>query len=174
MSATEQLEQAREDLEALLLEVLGSLIDADEVRPAWPDLAVTVPALIARLAIHDMQDGSYTFLELRTGTMVGRLMAARMMHVHELTPEDLLDVVAELGNIVAGNVKSLLRHPCQLSLPTAVDVGALDDPDDGVRVGATVLGHLVELLVRPAALVEIGSDIAWPGTTNDDVMEIQP
>lgn len=41
--------------------------------------------------------------------------------------QDQIDAIYELTNIIAGNVKSLLPEPCQLSLPT-VESGAEWEP----------------------------------------------
>ena len=35
-----------------------------------------------------------------------------------VTEQDQMDAIYELSNIIAGNIKSLLPEPCQLSLPT--------------------------------------------------------
>ena len=35
-----------------------------------------------------------------------------------VTEQDQFDAIYELSNIIAGNIKSLLPEPCQLSLPT--------------------------------------------------------
>ena len=35
-----------------------------------------------------------------------------------VTEQDQIDAIYELSNIIAGNIKSLLPEPCQLSLPT--------------------------------------------------------
>ncbi len=36
---------------------------------------------------------------------------------HDPTPEEIIDALGEIGNIVAGNVKALVPEPSQLSLP---------------------------------------------------------
>lgn len=173
MTVVEEFEGAREDLEALMVEVLAALLGAEEVGPAWPDLDLPRPALVSRLAIHDTEDDSFTAVEIRTGTMVGRLIAGRMLGVSEPSADDLMDAVAELGNIVAGNVKTLLLHSCRLSLPTAAPLEEADasaGEEAWTRAGACALGHLVELAVRPMTRDEITPDIYWPGT-KDEPME---
>ena len=175
MSVIDEFEEAREDLEALLLEVLGSLLGADEVAPSWGDELGPGPVLESRLFIYDRADDSHTIVEIETPVMLGRVIAGRMMSIGDPSHEDLLDVVAELGNIIAGNVKSLVRHSCRLSLPTA-DAHERPRPSaGGVRVTAYVLGSTIELTVRPAGAGEPGPDVCWPGSnTYDELLETQP
>ena len=50
-------------------------------------------------------------------------IAAIMFDVpaEELSSEEIEDVMGELGNMTAGNVKKLFSGPCQISLPAVVD-----------------------------------------------------
>lgn len=174
MSVIDEFEEARDDLEALLLEVLGSLLGADEVAPSWGDELGPGPVLESRLFIYDRADDSHTIVEIETPLMLGRVIAGRMMSIGDPSHEDLLDVVAELGNIIAGNVKSLIRHSCRLSLPTStVTETGSQQGDHGVRVSAAVLGQVIQLTVRPALPEEPVSDVSWPGSYDDDVLETQ-
>jgi len=54
---------------------------------------------------------------------VARASAATMLHVpvNEVTNVDERDVVAEIANMIGGNLKSLLPGTTQLSLPTVVE-----------------------------------------------------
>ena len=89
------------------------------------------------------------------------------------SPDDRLDAVGELGNIVGGNVKTLLSAPARLSLPSSrVEPAAPDDPPGpgAVRVRAVVLGQVAELLVRPGQPLD---GLEWPPVPqDDDVMEV--
>jgi hypothetical protein len=172
VNAIAEFEAAREDLEALLIEVLTVMVD-DEATPAWEQVLAPGPLVTARLAIHDQVDDSYTMVEIRAGAAVARLLASRMLGVADPLLDDLLDVMSEIGNIVGGNVKSLLRHSCRLSLPTAAvtesvrsdqlaaaQVGA-DPVATDVTVSAVVLGQVVELKVDVASDV---TGLYWPGS----------
>jgi chemotaxis protein CheX len=162
VSAIEELVAAKEDLEALLIEVLGAVF-AEEAMARWDEEVPPGRVVEARLAIHDESEDSYTVVEVRVGAFMARVLAARMMSVADPGPEDLLDAVGELGNIVGGNVKSLLRHSCRLSLPSAQVLQTAAAPHtDAVTVRAVVLGHVVELSVRSA---EDCDDSFWPGAT---------
>lgn len=166
MSVIDEFEEAREDLEALLVEVLGSVF-GEEAGPSWGEVLPAGPVVSARLAIHDEVDDSYTMVEVRTSAIVARILASRMMTTADPTPDDLLDAVAELGNIAGGNVKSLLRHSCRLSLPTseATEAGGGETPDvNGVTVQAAVLGQVVELTVHAVDSIQ---GLYWPGSTYD-------
>jgi CheY-specific phosphatase CheX len=164
VNAIDEFEEAREDLEALLIEVLGSVF-SEEAGIAWGQTLPPGPVVSARLAIHDEVDGSYTIVEVRTSPMVARILASRMMLMADPGPDDLLDAMAELGNIAGGNVKSLLRHSCRLSLPTAEVAegrGEDDAPLNGVSVQAAVLGQVVELYVHVADNIQ---GLCWPGAS---------
>lgn len=172
MSAIDEFEAAREDLEALLIEVLGA-VAGEEAMPACDDTLPPGPVVWSRLAIHDEEDDSYTMVSVRTSSIVARVLASRMLLTPDPGPDDLLDAVGELGNIAGGNVKSLLRHSCRLSLPTAeVSEGSEAHPDSGgVTVRASVLGQVVELTVNVADDV---STLYWPGGSSvPDVLETQ-
>jgi hypothetical protein len=176
VSAIDEFEAAREDLEALLIEVLGT-VAGEEAMPAWGDADLPPgPVVSSRLAIHDEVDDSYTMVSIRTSSIVARVLAGRMLLTPDPGPDDLLDAVGELGNIAGGNVKSLLRHSCRLSLPTAevTEHGREAAPPGGVTVRAAVLGQVVELSVDVAVDV---TGLYWPGLSSagvDDALETQP
>jgi hypothetical protein len=161
-----ELEDARGDLEDILVEILGTVF-AEEAFPVEPqDVADQAgdPAAVSRLEIHDPGDDTYTVVEVRLGLEAARALAFRMLQLVDPGQDDLLDAVGELGNIAAGNVKSLLRHASRLSLPSA----ALTVPGerdlmlhDMVRVAAAVQGHVVQLGVIPA---DTSDGALWPGS----------
>lgn len=157
MSAFDDLDQAMEDLEGLLLDVLGSVLSEDAV-PCWDQLPPG-PQAVAHLAIHDHAEGEYLGITVRLGMPLARVLASRMMTVADPTAEDVVDAVGELGNIAGGNVKSLLCQHARLSLPTAELVEAGDPHADGVQVRAVVLGQVVELTLAPGRPAE---GLAWP------------
>jgi chemotaxis protein CheX len=165
VSAVDEFEAAREDLEGLLNEVLGAVL-SEEAVPVWDEPAPFGPVVRAELAIHDEVDDSYTIVELRVGTVMARVLAARMIGLPDPGPDDLLDAVGELGNIVGGNVKSLLRHSCRLSLPSAeIAEGQAEPHPDAVVVRSAVLGQVVELSVRAAGDHD---GKFWPGALPHD------
>jgi hypothetical protein len=173
VSDIDEFEAAREDLEALLIEVLGT-VAGEEAMPVWDETLPPGPIVWARLAIHDEDDDSYTMVSVRTSSIVARVLASRMLLTPDPGPDDLLDAVGELGNIAGGNVKSLLRHSCRLSLPQAemVDGGQVHPEPGGVTVRACVLGQVVELEVDATDDV---AGLYWPGaTTAADVLESTP
>lgn len=160
----DELDDARGDLECLLVEVLGTVF-AEEAYPVDPEPFPGedgVPAVaVSRLEIHEPTDDGYTVVEVRLALAAARALAERMFQVTVPDEDDVLDAVGELGNIAAGNVKSLLRHTSRLSLPSARLVPAGDHSGAAVTVAAIVEGHRVQLEVFPAD----GSDGAlWPGT----------
>jgi chemotaxis protein CheX len=172
VSAIDEFEAAREDLEALLIEVLGA-VAGEEAMPVWDERLPPGPIVASKLAIHDEDDDSYTMVSVRTSSIVARVLASRMLLTPDPGPDDLLDAVGELGNIAGGNVKSLLRHSCRLSLPTAevTEGNDVHTEPGGVTVRASVLGQVVELTVDVAGDV---SALYWPGGASvPDVVETQ-
>jgi len=172
VSAIDEFEAAREDLEALLIEVLGT-VAGEEAMPVWDEVLPTGPVVMSRLAIHDEDDGSFTMVEIRTSSAVARVLASRMLFTPDPGPEDLLDAIGELGNIAGGNVKSLLRHSCRLSLPTAEVHEELEVTPQvpGVTVRAAVLGQVVELSVH---IPDDVSGLCWPGAAPEPRTVTQP
>jgi hypothetical protein len=169
MTTFHDLVAAQEELDAIVIDVLGSIL-SEEAAPAYHELPEGQIAS-ARLAIHDEGDDSFAVVEVRVGIALARVMAGRMMFVADPEDEDVLDAVAELGNICGGNVKSLLCQHARLSLPTAdLGSGLPELGSAGVRVRAVVLGHLVELAVTPGAPIE-GLD--WPPAAADEELERQ-
>lgn len=158
MSAMEELRLAQADLEALLLDVLASVL-GEEAVPVTDDLPAG-PQAIARLAIHDEVEGTYLGVMVRLGMPLATVAACRMMSMADPGPDDVIDAVGELGNISGGNVKSLLCNHARLSLPVAelTDVPPAGAEGD-VHVRALVLGQVVELGVYPTGDV---SELYWP------------
>lgn len=171
MSLVDEFEEAREDLEALLVECLATVLH-EEAGLAWGAELPPEPTFSARLAIQDPEDGAYTGVVVSTSATVGRLFAARMMAVAEPSTDDMLDAICELGNIIGGNVKSLLRNACRLSLPTAevTELPVSRGAGPGVTVQAMVLGQLVELTVGGDAEPE---GLCWPGSSSEEILETQ-
>jgi chemotaxis phosphatase CheX-like protein len=169
MTNFDELVDAREELDAIVIDVLGSILD-EEAGPTHDELPDGQTAH-ARLAIHDEADDTFAVVEVRIGIALARVMASRMMFVADPLEEDVLDATAELGNICGGNVKSLLCQHARLSLPTAdIGSGLPSLAGAGVRVRAVVLGHVVELAVTPGASID-GLD--WPPAAADEELERQ-
>jgi hypothetical protein len=169
VTTIDELEDARAELEALLTDVLCSVVGEE----AYPidDPLPGGPLAASRLAAHDELADTYLGIQVRVGAVLARLLASRMMAVGDPAPDDFLDAVGELGNIIGGNVKTLLFHSARLSLPVAdlteqgIDPG-LEDPR--VTVRAQVFGQVAELVLIPHAPVD---DLFWPPSVVDDLME---
>ena len=167
MSLVAEFENAREDLEGLLVECLETLLN-EEVGIAWGQQLPAGPTFSARLGILDAEDNARTQVVVSTGTTVARLIAGRMLAIADPSSDDVLDAIGELGNILGGNVKSLLRHACRLSLPTAeVSEFPIRTEVAGVSVQALVLGHLVELTVGAGDSIQ---GLCWPGSASDEIL----
>ncbi len=171
MSVLDELEEARGDLEGLLVDVLESVF-GEEAAPAWEAEFGGTRIARARLAIHDEVTNVYTGVEVCVDTVTARLLAGRMLNVASPAADDLLDAVGELGNIAGGNVKSLLYQHARLSLPTPEILDAAGVTwEPAVRVHGVVLGQTVELAVLPEYAV---GGLAWPPSQLDEVLETLP
>lgn len=161
-----QIEDARPDLEDILVEVLG-LVFVDEAYAVDPVHAGVAdddqPVALAKLEIHDPQDRTFTVVEVRLGHAAAVALTRSMLELPEPEDADLLDAVGELGNIAAGNVKSLLGTTARLSLPFAEVVPVLPELAEhtGVTVAAIVAGHSVQLAVFAA---DTSTGALWPGS----------
>ncbi len=170
MTTIDDLEDARQDLESLLTDVLYSVLGEE----AYPSLDPLPPGPVAtsRLAAHDELEDSFLGIEVRVGAVLARLLASRMMAVGDPSPDDLIDTVGELGNIIGGNVKTLMFHTARLSLPVAeLSVEQTAGGSDSVRVSASVFGQVAELTLLPGATVD---GLYWPPSVVDDPVESQP
>lgn len=165
MIAMDEVEGLQPDLEQLLVEVFDAVL-GEEPYVVFEESLGEGPAVRAVLAIQDETDGSYVSVEVRMTRVLASMMAARMFLVSVPGDEDVLDAMGELGNIVGGNVKSLIQHSCRLSLPDAAPLERAPAPveEPGVVAQVSVLGQIVELVVSDGA---DPSRLFWPG----DVVE---
>ena len=169
MITVDELEAARPDLEDLLTEVLTSVF-GEQAHPVDDELPDGDQAS-ARLAVADQADGGHLGVRVRTGAVLSRLLASRMFSAGDPGPDDLLDAVGELGNIAAGNVKSLFFASARLSLPdpalgaSHAGTAGAGAPEGSTTVRAAVLGQVVELALTPGAPPD---GLTWPPPTSDD------
>jgi hypothetical protein len=171
MSAFTHLDAVHADLESILTDVLSAMLSEEAV--STNSHLPTGPLAVARLAIHDQIEDGYAVVEVRAGVSLARVIAARMMQVASPEPDDIIDAVAELGNIAGGNVKTLLCRHARLSLPnseiTEQPPFSESDRDEGTAyVRAIVLGHVAQLAIQPDAAIE---GLIWPPYTPDEIPE---
>jgi hypothetical protein len=164
-------EHMQAELDLILTDVLASVLaeEAMATRNGLPH----GPLVVARLAIHNQLDDEYATVEVRTGVGLGQVLAARMLSMAAPGPEDILDAVAEIGNIAGGNVKTLLCHHARLSLPSSqiteqAPYAALDPDVDCTFVRAIVLGHVAQLAIQPHAGID---GLVWPPSARDETLE---
>lgn len=169
MTTMEELEDVRIDLEALLADVLYSVL-GEEAYPAEETLGAGQVAT-ARLAIHDELADSYLGVEVRVGVVLARVLASRMLMIGAPSEDDLVDAVGELGNIVGGNVKTMLYHSARLSLPVAeVIPAARPAVPDEVAVRGLVFGQVAEMALHLEPSTE---GLYWPPSTTEETVEAQ-
>ena len=167
MSTVDELEDARVDLEALLEDVLYSVL-GEETYPTEDPLGAGQIAA-SRLAIHDELADDYLGIEVRIGAVLARVLASRMLMIGAPTEDDLIDAVGELGNIIGGNVKTMLYHSARLSLPVAEVIPRAHDPlPDEVSVRGLVFGQVAEMALHLNPKIE---GLYWPASTTDQVVE---
>ena len=155
------------ELAAMLADVLAAML-GQEAEPTSEPIAAG-PMTVATLAIHDELDDTHTCVELQVTLALARVLAGRMMLMADPSPEDILDAVAEVGNIAAGSAKSLLFEHSRLSLPSCEirTQAPASRPEGAHQVRVMVLGHVVQLTVvpntRPAGLL-------WPPVVTDELL----
>jgi hypothetical protein len=171
MTTIDELEDARQDLETLLTDVLYSVVGEEAYSTDEP--LPHGPVATSRLSAHDELEDAYLGIQVRVGAVLARLLASRMMAVGDPSPDELLDAVGELGNIIGGNVKTLMFHTARLSLPIAdlADDVTAGEAAPAVKVRAHVLGQVAELALTPDAPID---GLFWPPSVADDVMENTP
>jgi hypothetical protein len=157
--ALPDLESALPDFETLLVDMI-SMVLGEKATPADTPLP-GVPLAISRLLIHDSTDDFYLAVEMRVEGSLATTLTASLLGVDDPAPDDVLDVIAELGNIAAGNVKTLLCNHARLSLPSST-ISALAplDPPGSVRAGAILLDCVIELAVMPVSVPDPAA--RWP------------
>ncbi len=174
VSGRPELESAGPQLETLLGELIASVLGEESVPVLDGRRAVVSPAT-SRLVVHDHADDSYMVVEVRASVDLVSELTVRLLGAPDPPPDDMLDVIAELGNIAAGNVKTMLCTNGRLSLPSsALLTTPSEDPPGTVRAVAELLGEVLELVVVPlagtdAAVTELGGRghrwrdrLSWP------------
>jgi hypothetical protein len=174
MSLFTDLDELRGELDLVLMDVLSTVLGQEAV-PTNSQLPPG-PLAVARMGLHDRHDNGYAVVEMRIGISLARVIAARMLSVASPLPDDIVDAVAELGNMAGGNVKTLLGLEGRISLPTSeiTEQAPYAEPESGeggAFVRAIVLGHVAQLAVRPDAGIE---GLVWPPYTPDEILERSP
>jgi chemotaxis protein CheX len=168
----DSLVREREDLEGLVADVVANVFgeEAEAIMTVTDPAGAAPDGAAALLVIHDESDDTYLGVQVRVSPALATLLAARMLACDEPTPEDLLDAVGELGNIVGGNVKSLLFTSARLSLPSATldDVRlppAREDAAEPTLISADVLGEPLVLALVPHV---DGHGLHWPPSAGSE------
>lgn len=86
---------------------------------------VATPALTARISFRGAWPGE---LAATCSATLARQIAACMFQLpaEDSSDADIRDAIAEVVNILGGNVKAILPPPCQLSLPSVVESSGSD------------------------------------------------
>lgn len=119
---TETMPVSRADISQLVETIWVAFLGLEPVCPRPGPLAATdAPWVGARTALHGDWQGTIA-LDCPEG--LARRAAAVMYGAapESLTPEDVLDALGELSNMMSGNIKALLPGFCEVSRPT-VDKG---------------------------------------------------
>ena len=80
------------------------------------DVEVPAPALFAYVHITGGWEGSVV---IQCEEELGRKIAAAMFgsDAGSVSPQEVIDAIGEIANVTAGNVKTRLGMPCQISTP---------------------------------------------------------
>lgn len=112
-----------EDLRLLGDDVLMAFLEGSP--PAGLHEAVSGSPLRASVSVRGEWNGWIT-LEVSRGA--AHDLTRRMLHVEDVSDEDVRDAVGELVNVLGGNVKSLLVEGSVLGLPEVTDADHDDTP----------------------------------------------
>lgn len=124
---------------------------------AVPDGALDEPVVTGCVHIDGSWHGA---VMLQYGEALGRVLAGELFRSEAPTPEEVLDTIGELTNMLAGNIKALLPQPSGISLPT-VAVGA----DYALKVmGTRVLNSVAFQCAGLPLLVTVHQSTADVGT----------
>lgn len=164
MSGGPKLAVAAPYLETLLGELISAVL-GEESLPILDGRRSGTPMGVSHLVVHDLADDSYLAVEVRASVDLVSDLAAKLLGIPDPPPDDMLDVIAELGNIAAGNVKTLLCNNGRLSLPaSALITTRPEDPVGTVRAAADLLDQVLELVVMPLDRADITvAEARWPG-----------
>lgn len=164
MSDAPELASTVPGLEVLLGELIVTVL-GEQSMPILDGRRPSAPTGVSRLVVHDIVADWYLAVEVRAPVPLVSTLAAKLLGVPDPAPDDMLDVIAELGNIAAGNVKTLLCTHGQLSLPaSALLTSSPDDPVGMVQAAADVLDQVLELVVMPLTRTNAAViDARWPG-----------
>ncbi len=136
-----------EDIIAVTQNVLGTMLHY-EALPSEPVAAFeTEGCLTGRILINGQWNGSVLFQmsEALATSAAGRLL---MMNLDEVGSEDRVDTLAELTNMIGGNIKSIVPGPSSLSLPTVSLGNELSESEEIVeRVDLVCEGDGIRVMV---------------------------
>jgi len=105
-------------IEQIVQSIFASMLGMEVVRSA-DDPASCCEKVLSTIHITGTKSLSVV-LGASSGVAAAAASAMLQMQPAETTDDDQRDVVAELTNMIGGNLKSLLPSPCFLSLPTVL------------------------------------------------------
>lgn len=155
------------DLWEIAAHVWASYLDPDGARPLRQDGAEVAGAsstgsarfVSAAVSVTGVWDGDVVVTCSESGA---RQVTAALLAVEldEVTPDDVTDAVAELTNIIGGNLKGRLPEPCAMSLPRVVPDAQPAGPGQAAllcRLSCTWLGEsvIISVLERSGHAVEV-------------------
>jgi chemotaxis protein CheX len=132
-----------QDLHGLVADVWTSFLgaDASSVELVSDELNPVIPSrghVISAVSTTGAWNGHFVV----SVTLASAVLIARAMFGDEdgeIPIEDVSDAVGEIGNILAGNIKSILPQPSALSLPQVViDAATFALPAVSLRLTATI------------------------------------
>jgi chemotaxis protein CheX len=114
-----------EDIESIVSAVWESILE----RPLWKSEAGGTYQRAGNIDILGLWSGS-VMLEVDRESLRRAAAAMFEANTEQVTEFQMNDALAELTNMIGGNVKCLIDKPTRLSLPSVQTVD-LDDPDLG-------------------------------------------
>jgi chemotaxis protein CheX len=129
-----------EDVAAITQHVLQTMAKLDS-EPMAPPNGNSPRGLLGTIQIRGAWEGE---IQVRTTEALAKHLAEQMLQIppEELQEEDIKDVLAEVTNMIGGNIKSQLDSPSTLTLPSV----ALDT--HGIESTSPCNGLLCDLVME--------------------------
>lgn len=107
-----------EDVAAIAQHVLQTMAQLESEPTAAPNWGSSL-CLLGKIQIRGAWDGE---IQIRTTEALAKQLAQQMLQVSEedVQVEDIQDVLAEVTNMIGGNIKSQLDSPSTLTLPSVI------------------------------------------------------
>lgn len=101
------------------------------------------PTLVASVRISGTWNAA---VEVAVCKAAGNSIAEAMFDTDKSTPEETVDAVSEVANMIGGNIKGLMGDECELSLPCVGE--SLMDTDELINLAFQLNDGFIHVLIK--------------------------